>query len=58
MKTFKEGLTVYLCAYHNEYVHHDFKAMLEIQKIAQREFEKNKTREEFIRLFTKNILEY
>lgn len=53
----KEGLTVYLCQYHHEYVHHDFNAMLELQKIAQREFEKNKTREEFIRLFTKSVLD-
>lgn len=53
----KEGLTVYLCAVHHQYVHQDFKAMKELQKIGQREFEKNKTREEFIRLFTKNVLE-
>lgn len=53
----KEGLTVYLCMYHHNYVHYNFEAMLQLQKIAQKEFEKSHTREEFIKLFTKSVLE-
>lgn len=52
-----EELTVYLCAVHHQYVHKDFKAMKELQKIGQREFEKRKTRKEFIKLFNKSVLD-
>lgn len=53
----KEGLTVYLCAVHHQYVHADRKAMLQLQKIGQRAFEKKKSREKFIELFGKSFME-
>lgn len=53
----KNGLTVYLCLEHHMYVHNNYNALKEIQKIAQKEFEKTHTREEFIKLFTKSVLE-
>lgn len=51
------GLTVWLCPIHHNYVHNNYRALLEFQRIAQVEFEKTHTREEFVNLFNKNILD-
>ena len=51
-----EGLTVYLCVQHHMYVHQDSKAMLQLQQVAQKEFEKKNSRKKFIELFGKSFL--
>lgn len=56
----KYGLTVWLCGRHhnlsNEGVHFDRELDLHIKQVGQRAFEKNHTREEFLRVFGKNYL--
>lgn len=51
-----ERLTVYLCTVHHMYVHNDSKAMLQLQQVAQKEFEKKNSRKKFIELFGKSFL--
>ncbi|MDO4285571.1 MAG: hypothetical protein Q4C60_09595 [Eubacteriales bacterium] len=57
----KYGLKVYLCIQHHregpEAVHQNVKNMRLLQKIAQREFEKKRSREEFVRIFGRNYRE-
>lgn len=56
----KNGLTVYLCAYHhnisNESVHMNRELDLNLKKYAQLRYEKKHTREEFIKLIGKSYL--
>ncbi len=57
----KYGLKIWLCAAHhnmsNYGVHNDAKLDLEIKQMAQKEFEKTHTREEFMKIFGKNYLD-
>ena len=54
----KYGLKVYLCkgchTLNKTAVHNDYDTMCWLRKIAQKEFEKTHTREEFMRIFGRN----
>lgn len=51
------GLTVYLCAKHHDMVHRDQKLDEGLKRYAQRAFEKEHSREEWMEAFHKNYLE-
>ena len=54
------GLKVYLCHEHhqgNRGVHHDARLRRELERMAQEEFEKTHTHEEWMNIFHKNYLE-
>ena len=54
------GCWVYLCPDHHNMsghgVHYDHELDLQLKKMAQEAYEKNGTREEFVRIFEKNYL--
>lgn len=56
----KNGFCVGLCNYHhnssNNSVHYNREMDLELKKLYQKEYEKNHTKEEFIKLIGKNYL--
>lgn len=56
----KYGCWIYLCAYHHNFsdegIHFNKELDLKIKKLCQEEFEKNGSREEFMRIFGKNYL--
>ena len=56
----KHGLVIPLCGYHHnlsdEGVHLDPEKDRKVKQIAQRKFEENHTREEFMQIFGKNYL--
>ena len=60
-KSEKDGLKVYLCPWHhnasNYGVHFNKTLDLAIKQLAQREYEKSHTREEFIERYGKNYLD-
>lgn len=55
------GLTVYLCPRHHEFskdaVHENIENSRILQRIAQRAFEREHSREEFMQIFGRNYLE-
>ena len=57
----KNGMKVHLCYMHHrdskEGVHFNLELMKELHRIGQRAFEKNHSREEFMRIFGKNYLD-
>lgn len=57
----KNGMEVHLCYMHHrdskEGVHFNLELMKELHRIGQRAFEKNHSREEFMRIFGKNYLD-
>ena len=56
----EEGFTCWLCPDHHEFgkaaVHRNAGNMLLLRRIAQREYEKDHTREEFVKLIGRNYL--
>ena len=50
------GLKVTLCAKHHDMVHRDQRLDLSLKKYAQKEFEKNHSREEWMQIFHKNYM--
>jgi len=56
----EEGFTCWLCPEHHEFsraaVHRNAENMARLRRIAQREYEKTHTREEFMTLIGKNYL--
>ena len=56
-----EGLYVFLCPDHHEFgtdaVHRNYEILREIQRDAQRAYEENHSRQQFMKLFGRNYLE-